>query len=1042
MKIPFQLLIIMSIITACSVDTVNIPQDGRFVDYSSMIEEFRSPGADYRSAPFWVWNHDVSQDDINYSLTEFKKNGIDGVFLHPRYGMITEYLSDNWFELVDYTKERARELDMRVWIYDENSYPSGFAGGHVPEQMPESYNQGIDLVPHRMEKLDLHGDYERIKYVFKNSNGEWQNITSSMAQEDGQLGDYVILELKNSSWGSKWYAGFSYVDLLVKGVTEKFMDITMAGYEKYLGDEFAKTVPGIFTDEPNIATTHRNAIRWTPDLFEEFKKKWGYDLEPYLISLIYETGEWKKIRHNYQYVLLDMFIERWSKPWYNYTEDKNLAWTGHYWEHGWPSPHHGPDNMAMYAWHQVPAIDMLFNTTELRPDQFGNNVAVKELSSVANQFDRHRALSETYGGAGWELRFEDMKRLGDWEYTLGVNFLNQHLSHMSLAGDRKHDYPQSFMPYVSYWKLYKKQADYFARLSVALSSGIQENKILLLEPTTTAWMYYSPYQGMTNDRFNTLKESFSNLVDFIEFQQVEYDLGCENIIRDNGSVEGNSFVVNKRSYDVVIIPDVMDNFDSRTMDLLEQYAKNGGVVVQIGESEKFVNGISTDRVAAATQQDSWNVVPIMNKSVVGKFLSNASISIESSKRGEMYHHRRKLIDGEILFFSNFSLEESANTIVKVEGKSVEGMCPQTGETFPIAYKRDKKNLIFNVELDPAGSYMVYVHKKQTIPPKEEIPILQVTKLPASLSSVEALSPNILTVDFVTLKIGEGKEENMFFAKASERVYKHYGFEDGNPWFASSQFKTEILDRQSEYKEGDGFEVSYAFLIDKDVDTSNSRLVIERSNLYNITLNGKEIEAKPGDFWLDRELHFIEAADFLKEGENRLKLTVDKFNVLCEIEPVYLLGNFSLESFNAGWKVVPAKPLKIGSWIDQGAPFYGRDVRYKKEIETNKQGVFEVRLPLWNGTVAEVIVNGKSFGIIQTQPYSKNVNLQKGMNEISVIVHGSLKNTFGPHHGITRKGIVTPWDFKRGAERQPKGVEYDFLEYGLIEDFVVSRVDES
>ena len=74
---------------------------------------------------------------------------------------------------------------------------------------------------------------------------------------------------------------------------------------------------------------------------------------------------------------------------------------------------------------------MLFNS-DTRPDQFGNIRAVKELSSVVNQLDKSRALSETYGGAGWELTFDDMKRLGDWEYVLGVNFLNQHLAHMTL----------------------------------------------------------------------------------------------------------------------------------------------------------------------------------------------------------------------------------------------------------------------------------------------------------------------------------------------------------------------------------------------------------------------------------------------------------------------------------------------------------------------------------------------------------------------------------------------------------------------------------
>ncbi len=161
-----------------------------------------------------------------------------------------------------------------------------------------------------------------------------------------------------------------------------------------------------------------------------------------------------------------------------YCKENNLSWTGHYWEHGWPSPLKGPDNMAMYAYHQIPGIDLLFNSQEERPDQFGNIRSVKELSSAVNQFGRSRTLSETYGGSGWEFRFDEMKRNGDWEYVLGVNLLNQHLSFMSLMGDRKHDYPQSFGPYAPYWKQYQYQTDYFGRLSAALSSGKQINRII------------------------------------------------------------------------------------------------------------------------------------------------------------------------------------------------------------------------------------------------------------------------------------------------------------------------------------------------------------------------------------------------------------------------------------------------------------------------------------------------------------------------------------------------------------------------------------
>jgi len=45
--------------------------------------------------------------------------------VHPRPGLLTEYLSDEWFHLFDYTVQKGKELDMKVWIYNENSYPSG-----------------------------------------------------------------------------------------------------------------------------------------------------------------------------------------------------------------------------------------------------------------------------------------------------------------------------------------------------------------------------------------------------------------------------------------------------------------------------------------------------------------------------------------------------------------------------------------------------------------------------------------------------------------------------------------------------------------------------------------------------------------------------------------------------------------------------------------------------------------------------------------------------------------------------------------------------
>ncbi len=463
--------------------------DSTVHSFRSLQESFTSPGKRFGSAPLWVWNKDVDSASIRTMLQQFKDNAFGGVFVHPRAGLVTPYLSDQWVSLYQFTVQEAKRIGLDVWIYDENSYPSGFAGGHVPYAMPESYNQGQMLELHKVKTLP--DDISSYFICLKNENGKFTDFTANTGPEKYKTGDYYLFK-KTFYYSSPWYGGFSYVDLMVKGVTEKFIEQTMTGYEKAFGAEFGKTVPGIFSDEPNIEVQYAGNIRWSPDLFSAFYKKWGYHPETYLPCLFEETGEWKKVRHNYYQTLLQLFIDRWSKPYSAYTSKKKLEWTGHYWEHEWPNINHGPDNMAMYAWPQRPGIDMLFNQFDENNmnAQFGNIRSVKELASVANQLGKKRTLSETYGGGGWELTFKDMKRLGDWEFALGINTLNQHLSFMSIRGARKYDYPQSFSYHTPWWPYYAGLNRYFARLALALSSGAQVNHTLVIEPTTTVWMYY------------------------------------------------------------------------------------------------------------------------------------------------------------------------------------------------------------------------------------------------------------------------------------------------------------------------------------------------------------------------------------------------------------------------------------------------------------------------------------------------------------------------------------------------------------------------
>ena len=112
-------------------------------DSGKIKEMFADPPRQYASAPLWVWNDMLTEEQIRSTLRDLAGQKVMQAFVHPRPGLMTPYLGDDWFRLWKVALDEAERLDMNVWIYDENSYPSGFAGGLVPETMPESRGKGL-----------------------------------------------------------------------------------------------------------------------------------------------------------------------------------------------------------------------------------------------------------------------------------------------------------------------------------------------------------------------------------------------------------------------------------------------------------------------------------------------------------------------------------------------------------------------------------------------------------------------------------------------------------------------------------------------------------------------------------------------------------------------------------------------------------------------------------------------------------------------------------------------------------------------------------
>jgi hypothetical protein len=1003
-------------------------------DSAAVRKLFLDPPRQYHSAPLWVWNDMLTDEQITGTMRDLAGQQVKQVFVHPRPGLMTPYLSPEWFRLWKVALKEAERLDMNVWIYDENSYPSGFAGGFVPEASPESRGRGLTI-----KEQDSAGQLdENFVAAFRLTDSGYQNISGEVrAGTQLSKGKYLVATMQRAGT-SPWYGGKFYVDLMYPGVTQKFLAVTMDAYTREIGEQYGKRVPGAFTDEPHLAPA--GGFPWTDDLPDVFEKRWGYNLIDNLPSLTRPVGDWKRVRHNYIQVLLDLFIERWAKPYYEYCERHNVEFTGHYWEHEWPNCLRSPDNMAMYAWHQRPAIDTLMNQYhEDTHAQFGNVRSVKELSSAANQLGRQRTLCEAYGAGGWDLRFEDMKRIGDWLYVLGVNTLDEHLSYITIRGARKRDHPQSFSYHEPWWKAYHVMAQYFARLSLIMSQGEQINRILVVEPTTTAWMYQG--DSTPAKRLDEIGNSFQQMLMALERAQVEYDIGCEDIIARHGSTDGATFKVGQRAYSTIVLPPLTENLNLRTMDLLDAYAKAGGAVLCCGQAPSHVDGRPSQRGSEAARSSGWKQIepdqaPQM---LLGASKDGFAIERIDDDKGILFHHRRTMDDGEFLLLVNTSIDAPSAGLVRSTKRCIEKWDPATADVSTYTFEQAGAGVRARFELPPCGSLVLFLSDKQQ---KTAIEPKTTAKIVASQGELEVrpIEDNVLTLDYVDVTAGGQTKKSTYFYQGSQFAFQKNGM-DRNPWDSSVQFKDEIISKT--FGPDSGFDAAYRFTIEEQVPKQLS-IVIERPDLYTITCNGKPVSATKDSWWLDKSFGRIDIAQAARVGENSVTIKASPFTIYHELESAYVLGTFSLREADSGFVIVGDSPpaLRLGSWKQQGYPFYAAGVSYKQTFNVARPaGRYRVELNKWYGSVAEIIVNGTSASHVAYQPWQCDVTnlIKPGANVVEVVVIGTLKNTLGPHHAGTGLGSAWPGMFQKAPETgPPPGKDYHTVDYGLFEPFALKQ----
>jgi hypothetical protein len=214
-------------------------------------------------------------------------------------------------------------------------------------------------------------------------------------------------------------------------ITKEFISYTHEDYKKRNGDDFGKAMPGFFTDEPQY---YRYATVWSNLLPEEFKKAYGYDVKSLLPALFIDFPGADEFRYDYWALCHKLFINNFIKVIYDWCEENGCRITGHAVEESalftqmWCCG----GIMPFYEYEHIPGIDYLGRN-------IGNDVAGKQVGSVAAQLGKKKVMSEMFGCCGWDVTPTELKKIAELQYSSGVNIMCQHLYSYSIRGQRKRD---------------------------------------------------------------------------------------------------------------------------------------------------------------------------------------------------------------------------------------------------------------------------------------------------------------------------------------------------------------------------------------------------------------------------------------------------------------------------------------------------------------------------------------------------------------------------------------------------------------------------
>ena len=604
-----------------------------------LYKVFSEPDSRHRPYVRWWWNGSrVQADEILRELDVMKAAGIGGVEINTiQFPDMTSdtvgaaalpWLSEEWIRMVetaaDGCRERGMTCDILVgsgWPFgaefltpDEQSqmlYPVTFdvkggrftvsrekvlelAHAHImnPRENPEKELMFIRLMPKNVDKFTEGVSYDELA-------GE-ETISIDVPE-----GEYVLYFFVKRT-------GYSRVIVGAPGASGPTLNhLDGEAVKRYL-DHFSDAMPfnrGTLKGKIRAAfcdSFELEGNNWTRDMLEEFEKRMGYSLYPYLPYVIVRTGGMgepvrepygcnfsdevkrdviERVRHDFWQVQTELFKENFIDVFNDWCHRNGLLSRVQAYGH---QLH--PIESSMYL--DIPECESWIHDgigRVMAPNQYlsgrGYSMVNKFVSSGAWLAGRGIVSCEEQTNVGciFMTSLEEVKVTGDRSNLSGVN-------HSVLHGFNYTPPQEDFFGWIQFgtyfnehntwWPFVRSWTDYKARVSAMLQNSTYRADIAILPPLEDLWskegMQRDPYPGITypayaNDLWEAMMQS-GNGCDYVS----------ENIICQSRT-NGGMLRFGQRSYRTLLLMEV-ESLKPETAERIAAFVKAGGQVIAIGKT--------------------------------------------------------------------------------------------------------------------------------------------------------------------------------------------------------------------------------------------------------------------------------------------------------------------------------------------------------------------------------------------------------------------------------------------------------------------------